>query len=154
MTTHRWSPQDEAFMRMALSLAKGQLGKTGTNPAVGCVIVRDGKVIAQGVTQDGGRPHGEQDALDHAAGPVAGATVYVTLEPCAHMSERGPTCSNILIESEVYRVVACLEDPDPRTAGQGFARLRAAGIIVEIGLLRDEALSQVKGFIDRLRISH
>ena len=133
-----WSQQDYVFMRQALRLAAAQIGRTGSNPAVGCVLVRDGTVLGQGATADGGRPHGEAMALSDAVGSVQGATVYVTLEPCAHVSLRGPPCCQALIDAGVTRVVCCLEDPDPRTAGKGFQRMRDCGIIVEIGLLADE----------------
>ena len=134
-----WSQDDWVFMRLALGLAKGQVGKTATNPAVGCVIVKAGKIIGQGATGDGGRPHGEAVALCEAGELAKGATAYVTLEPCAHKSERGPDCSNALIKAGIARLVCSLKDPDPRTSGQGFRRLMDAGIVVDVGLMAQEA---------------
>ena len=122
------------MMRPALALARRSLGRTWPNPAVGCVIVRDGRVIARGRTQDGGRPHAEADAIANAREPLKGATVYVTLEPCAHHG-RTPPCADALIAAGVGRVVSAIEDPDPRVKGQGHARLAAAGIAVEVGTL-------------------
>jgi diaminohydroxyphosphoribosylaminopyrimidine deaminase / 5-amino-6-(5-phosphoribosylamino)uracil reductase len=137
-------------MSMAIALVEPQLGRTGANPAVGCVIVKDGVVVATGVTGDGGRPHGEEAALIAAIDQsLQGATVYVTLEPCAHVSERGPSCADGLCRSGISRVVACLQDPDPRTGGKGFERLRAAGIRVEVGLFEEEARFLVKDFAAR-----
>ena len=120
------------MMRAALALARRSLGRTWPNPAVGCVIVRDGRVIGRGRTRDGGRPHAETDALASARESVAGATVYVTLEPCAHHGKT-PPCADALIAAGVTRVVSAVEDPDPRVKGQGHARLKAAGVAVEIG---------------------
>lgn len=137
-------------MKMALELARQQLGRTGANPAVGCVIVRDDVVVGSGATQDGGRPHGEFMALEAAGSSAAGATLFVTLEPCAHKSTKGPTCTDILLHAGVARVVACLEDPDARTAGQGFHRLRAGGVRVEIGLLAEAGAEQIRDFIQSI----
>jgi diaminohydroxyphosphoribosylaminopyrimidine deaminase / 5-amino-6-(5-phosphoribosylamino)uracil reductase len=145
-----WSQSDYEYMSLALELARVQLGKTGDNPAVGCVIVRDGKVLGKGATGDGGRPHGEAMALGDASTDVTGATVYVTLEPCAHVSQRGPTCAQTLVERGIVRLVAALEDPDPRTSGKGFERLVAAGISVEIGLLREQGDKQIEAFKHRI----
>ncbi len=141
-----WSEADIGFMKVALDLAALQLGRTGTNPAVGCVIVRDGQIIGQGATADGGRPHGEAIAIADAEGAVAGATVYVTLEPCAHRSVRGPDCAGSLIVAGIERLVCCLKDPDPRTSGRGFERLAKAGIKVEVGLLAEEGKAQIADF--------
>ncbi|MEA2808849.1 MAG: diaminohydroxyphosphoribosylaminopyrimidine deaminase, partial [Rhodospirillaceae bacterium] len=120
------------MMRAALALARRSLGRTWPNPSVGCVIVRDGRVIARGRTQEGGRPHAEADALAHTRESLKGATVYVTLEPCSHHG-RTPPCADALVAAGVARVVSALEDPDPRVKGQGHARLKAAGITVEVG---------------------
>ena len=120
------------MMRAALALARRSLGRTWPNPAVGCVIVRDGRVIARGRTRDGGRPHAEADAIASAREPLRGGTVYVTLEPCAHHGKT-PPCADALIAAGVGRVVSAIEDPDPRVKGQGHAKLVAAGIAVEIG---------------------
>jgi diaminohydroxyphosphoribosylaminopyrimidine deaminase / 5-amino-6-(5-phosphoribosylamino)uracil reductase len=145
MTRH-WSQSDRNFMEEAFGLARSQLGRTGTSPAVGCVIVHDGVIVGRGATADGGRPHAEAMALMQA-GPLAkGATVYVTLEPCAHVSERGPTCSRSLIDADVARVVASIEDPDPRTRGNGFRALRDANIAVERGLMAPEGHVQIADF--------
>jgi diaminohydroxyphosphoribosylaminopyrimidine deaminase / 5-amino-6-(5-phosphoribosylamino)uracil reductase len=133
-------------MQLALQLGAGQLGRTGDNPAVGCVIVKDGAIIGKGVTADGGRPHGEAMALQECGRQAQGATVYVTLEPCAHTSTRGPNCAQSLIDVGVERVVCCVEDPDPRTRGKGFQRLREGGVNVEIGLLRQEGVRQIIDF--------
>ena len=137
------------MMRAALALARRSLGRTWPNPAVGCVIVRDGRVIAAGRTRDGGRPHAEADALASAIEPVVGATTYVTLEPCAHHG-RTPPCADALVAAGVTRVVSAMEDPDPRVKGQGHARLRAAGIAVEIGEGAAEAADINAGFLRRI----
>lgn len=139
------------MMRAALALARRSLGRTWPNPAVGCVIVRDGRVIARGRTQDGGRPHAEAYAMAQAVEPLAGATVYVTLEPCAHHG-RTPPCADALVAAGVARVVSALEDPDPRVKGQGHAKLRAAGVAVEVGEGAGEAAEINAGFL--LRLTH
>jgi len=137
-------------MGAALALAERGRGRTAPNPNVGCVIVRDGAVIGRGWTQPGGRPHAEAMALAGAGEKSRGATAYVTLEPCAHESPRGPACSNLLIAAGVARVVIALGDPDPRTNGAGAARLRAAGIEVAEGVRSDEARRSMAGFLTRL----
>ncbi|GGB38440.1 riboflavin biosynthesis protein RibD [Sphingomonas metalli] len=136
-------------MAAALALAARGRGRTAPNPNVGCLIVRDGRVVGRGWTQPGGRPHAEAEALAQAGAAARGATAYVTLEPCAHVSPRGPACSDILVAAGVARVVAAIEDPDPRTAGAGFARLEAAGIAVDTGLLAAEARRSMAGFLTR-----
>lgn len=141
------------MMRAALALARRSLGSTWPNPAVGCVIVRDGHVIARGRTRDGGRPHAEADAIAEAAGgglSLKGATVYVTLEPCSHHG-RTPPCADALVAAGISRVVSALEDPDPRVMGQGHARLKAAGIAVEVGEGAADAALINAGFLLRLR---
>ncbi len=138
------------MMRAALALARRSLGRTWPNPAVGCVIVRDGRVIARGRTQEGGRPHAEADAIAQAGEPLDGATVYVTLEPCSHHG-RTPPCADALVAAGVARVVSALEDPDPRVRGQGHARLRAAGIAVEVGEEAAEAAEINAGFLLRVK---
>ena len=137
------------MMRAALALARRSLGRTWPNPAVGCVIVRDGRIIGAGRTRDGGRPHAEANALASAIEPVVGATAYVTLEPCAHHG-RTPPCADALAAAGVTRVVSAIEDPDPRVKGQGHARLRAAGIAVEIGEGAVEAADINAGFLRRI----
>lgn len=141
------------MMRAALALARRSLGRTWPNPAVGCVIARDGQVIARGRTRDGGRPHAEADAIAEAAAAgqsLKGATAYVTLEPCSHHG-RTPPCADALVASGVSRVVSALEDPDPRVKGQGHARLKAAGIAVEVGEGAAEAAEDNAGFLLRIR---
>ena len=138
------------MMRAALALARRSLGRTWPNPAVGCVIARDGRVIARGRTRDGGRPHAEADALAQAGDAAKGATVYVTLEPCSHHGKT-PPCADALISAGVARVVSALEDPDPRVKGQGHARLKAAGIAVEVGEGAAQAAEINAGFFLRVR---
>jgi len=138
------------MMRAALALARRSLGRTWPNPAVGCVIVREGRVIARGRTRDGGRPHAEADALAQAGDAAKGATAYVTLEPCSHHGKT-PPCADALIASGVARVVSALEDPDPRVKGQGHARLKAAGIAVDIGDGAAQAAEINAGFFLRVR---
>jgi len=136
-------------MAAAAALSERGRGRTTPNPNVGCVIVRDGRVVGRGWTQPGGRPHAEAMALEQAGAAAAGATVYVTLEPCAHESPRGPACADLLAAARPARVVGALADPDPRTAGQGFARLRAAGIAVTEGVSADLARRTMAGFLTR-----
>jgi diaminohydroxyphosphoribosylaminopyrimidine deaminase/5-amino-6-(5-phosphoribosylamino)uracil reductase len=138
-------------MGVALALAERTRGRTAPNPNVGCVIVREGRVVGRGWTQDGGRPHAEAMALAEAGGAARGATAYVTLEPCAHLSVRGPACSDLLVAAGVARVVAAIGDPDPRTAGAGCARLEAAMIAVETGVRTAEARRSMAGFLTRRR---
>jgi len=141
---------DGRWMAAALMLSQRTRGRTAPNPNVGCVIVNDGVVVGRGWTQPGGRPHGEAMALAEAGERARGATCYTTLEPCAHRSHRGPTCSNLLIEAGIARVVIALGDPDPRTDGAGADRLRAAGITVAQGVLEAEARLAMAGFLTRL----
>ncbi len=123
---------DERFMAAALALGRRQLGLTAPNPSVGALVVRGACVVGAGATAPGGRPHAETQALAEAGEAARGATVYVTLEPCSHHGQTGP-CAEALIAAGVARVVCALADPDPRVAGQGFARMRAAGIEVLVG---------------------
>ncbi|WP_442679091.1 bifunctional diaminohydroxyphosphoribosylaminopyrimidine deaminase/5-amino-6-(5-phosphoribosylamino)uracil reductase RibD [Sphingomonas sp. ASY06-1R] len=136
-------------MAAALALGGRGRGRTAPNPNVGCIIVRDGRVVGRGWTQAGGRPHAEAMALAEAGPAAEGATVYVTLEPCAHRSARGPACSDLLVAAKPARVVAAMLDPDPRTAGAGFARLRDAGVDVIEGLLAKDARRSMSGFLTR-----
>ena len=138
-------------MRAALALARRGLGRVWPNPAVGCVIVKNGRVVGRGWTQPGGRPHAETEALARAGEAARGATAYVTLEPCCHWG-RTPPCADALIAAGLRRVVVALEDPDPRVAGGGLARLRAAGIGVEVGLGASEAAEINAGFVNRVRL--
>src|SRR3984957_15797564 len=142
---------DIAHMRSALALARRGLGSTWPNPSVGCVIVKDGRVVGRAVTAPGGRPHAEPLALDLAGASARGATVYVTLEPCCHWG-RTPPCTDALISTGVARVVIATRDPDPRVDGAGIARLRAAGIAVEEGVLQDVADEVAAGFRARVRL--
>lgn len=136
-------------MGVALALADRGVGRTAPNPNIGCVIVRDGRVVGRGWTQPGGRPHAEAMALAQAGEAAKGATAYVTLEPCAHVSTRGPACTDLLIAARVARIVAAMGDPDPRTNGEGFARARAAGIAVTTGVREAEARAMIAGFLTR-----
>jgi diaminohydroxyphosphoribosylaminopyrimidine deaminase/5-amino-6-(5-phosphoribosylamino)uracil reductase len=139
---------DLPHMRSALALAQRGLGNTWPNPSVGCVIVRNNRVVGRAVTAPGGRPHAEPQALS-MAGPLArGATAYVTLEPCCHHG-RTPPCTDALIGAGIARVVIAARDPDPRVNGQGVAKLRAAGIAVEEGVLAGEAAEILAGFHQR-----
>lgn len=141
--------EDHRHMAHALTLAARGLGRTWPNPAVGCVIVRDGRILGRGWTQPGGRPHAERMALDQA-GDATGATVYVTLEPCAHHGAT-PPCAEALVTARPARVVTALTDPDPRVSGRGHALLRAAGITVTEGIRAEEATRLNAGFLKRLR---
>ena len=137
-------------MRAALGLAQRGLGNAWPNPSVGCVLVRDGRVVGRAVTAPGGRPHAEPLALAMAGEAARGATVYTTLEPCCHHG-RTPPCTDALIAAGVARVVVATRDCDPRVNGAGLARLRAAGIVVEEGLLAAEAEEVNAGFFSRVR---
>ena len=142
---------DRRWMGAALALGERTRGRTAPNPNVGCVIVRDGRVVGRGWTQPGGRPHAEAMALAEAGAAARGATAYTTLEPCAHVSTRGPACADLLIAAGVARVVIALGDPDPRTDRIGAARLRDAGIAVTSGPCADEAMRSMAGFLTRRR---
>lgn len=136
-------------MAAALALSERSRGRTAPNPNVGCILVQHGRVVGRGWTQAGGRPHAEAVALTQAGEKSRGATCYVTLEPCAHASPRGPACADLLVAAGVARVVLALRDPDPRTDGAGIARLRDAEIAVETGLLEAEARRAMAGFLTR-----
>ncbi|MCF3639514.1 bifunctional diaminohydroxyphosphoribosylaminopyrimidine deaminase/5-amino-6-(5-phosphoribosylamino)uracil reductase RibD [Rhizobium sp. TRM95111] len=140
--------EDERFMAAAIRLARRNLGLTATNPSVACLIVRDGIVLGSAVTAPGGRPHAETQALAEAGEAARGATAYVTLEPCAHHG-RTPPCADALIAAGVARVVVSVDDPDARVAGQGFERLRAAGIAVETRVLEGEGRRALAGYLMR-----
>jgi diaminohydroxyphosphoribosylaminopyrimidine deaminase / 5-amino-6-(5-phosphoribosylamino)uracil reductase len=144
------APTDARFMALALTLGRRGLGRTWPNPAVGAVIVKDGVIVGRGWTQPGGRPHAEVEAL-RRAGPLArGATLYVTLEPCSHFG-RSPPCADAVIAAGIARVVSAIEDPNPEVAGAGHARLRAAGVVVDVGLGAEEARHAHAGHIRRMR---
>ncbi|MDQ1256858.1 MAG: Riboflavin biosynthesis protein RibD, partial [Candidatus Hydrogenedentes bacterium] len=128
---------DEQYMRRALELAALGRGRTSPNPMVGCVVVRGGQVIGEGYHAKAGESHAEVNAI-RAAGDIAGATVYVTLEPCCFHGKT-PPCTDLLIEHRPARVVAAMEDPNPKVAGKGLEQLRSAGIAVDSGLLENEA---------------
>lgn len=140
---------DTEHMRAALALARRGLGNTWPNPTVGCVLVRDGRVVGRGTTAPGGRPHAETVALAQAGSLARGATAYVTLEPCSHHG-RTPPCADALAAAGVARVVAACGDPDPRVDGRGVAALRAAGVGVAVGLMADEAQALQAGFMTRV----
>ena len=137
-------------MAAALSLAERGVGRTGQNPSVGCIIVKDDRVIGRGWTQPGGRPHAEAMALAQAGEAARGSIIYVTVEPCAHMSQRGPACAELLVKAGPARVVIALQDPDPRTAGAGIMLLKAAGIAVTTDVMASEARQSLAGFISRM----
>jgi len=130
---------DALYMRRAIALARGRLGATGSNPAVGCVLVKAGRVIAEAATAEGGRPHAEEQALDAAGAEAVDAVAYVTLEPCGERSSGAPSCAERLIAAHVARVLVACDDPSPRAAGRGLARLAEAGVAVEMGLVTAEA---------------
>src|SRR5712671_1445327 len=141
---------DQRFMQLALTLGRRGQGRTRPNPAVGAVVVRDGVIVGRGWTQPGGRPHAEPEALSRAGEAARGATLYVTLEPCSHIG-KSPPCTEAIIAAGIARVVSAIEDPNPEVAGQGHARLRAAGIIVDVGLGAAEAARDHAGHFRRIR---
>jgi diaminohydroxyphosphoribosylaminopyrimidine deaminase/5-amino-6-(5-phosphoribosylamino)uracil reductase len=140
-------------MDEALRLGETARGRSAPNPNVGCVIVAPGgKIVARGATAAGGRPHAEAAALGQAGKRATRATVYVTLEPCAHDSPRGPACTDLLLAAKPARVVIALKDPDPRTSGKGIRRLRRAGIDVALGPGRQAAKRSLAGWLTRLEL--
>jgi diaminohydroxyphosphoribosylaminopyrimidine deaminase / 5-amino-6-(5-phosphoribosylamino)uracil reductase len=141
---------DQRFMALALTLGRRGLGRTWPNPAVGAVIVKDGVIVGRGWTQSGGRPHAEVEALRRAGEAARGATLYVTLEPCSHHG-KSPPCADAIVGAGLARVVSAIEDPNPEVAGQGHARLRSAGIVVDVGTGADEARRDHAGHIRRMR---
>ncbi|WP_293979598.1 bifunctional diaminohydroxyphosphoribosylaminopyrimidine deaminase/5-amino-6-(5-phosphoribosylamino)uracil reductase RibD [Sphingobium sp.] len=144
------SPADDRrFMAAAIALSRRGLGLATPNPNVGCVIVRGGHVVGRGWTQKGGRPHAEAQALEQAMDRAHGACCYVTLEPCFHLSPRGPRCADLIARAGVKRVVIALRDPDPRTNGQGAQWLRDQGVAVEMGLMAAQAVRAMSGFVLR-----
>ena len=137
---------DQDFMRRAIELAQAQVGRTGDNPAVGCVIVHGGRIVGAGATGDGGRPHAEELALAQAGELARVAVAYVTLEPCGQRSSGAPSCSERLIKAGVARVAVACADPSVFAAGQGGERLRASGITFDQGLLGSEAEGLYAGY--------
>ncbi len=142
---------DLRWMRAAFALARRGVGNVWPNPAVGCVLVGDGRVVGRGWTRPGGRPHAETEALRRAGALARGTTAYVSLEPCSHWGRTSP-CADALIAAGVRRVVAALEDPDPRVSGSGIGRLRDAGLAVEVGIGAAEAAEINAGFLTRQRL--
>ena len=138
------------YMAQAIALATARMGETWPNPAVGCVIVKDGVVLSEAATAPGGRPHAEEQAVPDAGPEVAGATAYVTLEPCGARSSGRQSCAHFLAEAGVARVVVACLDPSPFASGRGTERLRQAGLVVETGLLGDQARVLCEGFLHRL----
>jgi diaminohydroxyphosphoribosylaminopyrimidine deaminase / 5-amino-6-(5-phosphoribosylamino)uracil reductase len=141
---------DQRFMQLALTLGRRGQGRTWPNPAVGAVVVKDGVILGRGWTQPGGRPHAEPVALQRAGGAARGATLYATLEPCSHVG-KSPPCTEAIIAAGITRVVSAIEDPNPEVAGQGHAKLRAAGVAVDIGLGAAEAARDHAGHFRRVR---
>ena len=141
---------DRRFMQLALTLGRRGQGRTWPNPAVGAVVVKNGAIVGRGWTQAGGRPHAEPQALGRAGEAARGATLYVTLEPCSHVG-KSPPCVDAVIAAGITRVVSAIEDPNPEVAGQGHARLRGAGIVVDLGLGAAEAAHDHAGHFRRIR---
>ena len=143
------SDQDHTFMQRALRLAKKGLYSTDPNPRVGCVLVKDGKIVGQGWHQKAGEAHAEVLALRQAGENAKGSTAYVTLEPCSHTGKT-PPCAEALVEAQVNRVVLAMQDPNPLVAGQGLKYLQDSGIVVESGLMEAQARTLNPGFIKRM----
>jgi pyrimidine deaminase RibD-like protein len=141
--------EDETWMRRAIALARDRVGLTGDNPAVGCVIVRDGAVAGEAATAPGGRPHAEEQALDQARAAARGATAYVTLEPCGERSSGVASCGERLVGAGVARVVIACDDPSALAGGRGLQRLAAAGVAVERGVLKGEAARLYADYVPR-----
>jgi diaminohydroxyphosphoribosylaminopyrimidine deaminase/5-amino-6-(5-phosphoribosylamino)uracil reductase len=142
--------EDLRYMQLALALGRRGQGRTWPNPAVGAVIAKDGVIVGRGWTQPGGRPHAEPEALKRAGEAARGATLYVTLEPCSHFG-KSPPCADAIIAAGIARVVSAVEDPNPEVGGQGHARLRAAGIAVDVGVCAEEAARDHAGHFLRVR---
>lgn len=142
------APDDERFMAEAIRLSLRHLGRTSTNPSVGCLIVKDGVIVGRGVTAEGGRPHAEPQALADAGERARGATAYVTLEPCSHHGKT-PPCADALIAAGVARVVVSVTDPDERVSGRGLKMLENAGIAVTTGVLEEEGRRALAGYLMR-----
>lgn len=141
---------DENWMRRAIDLARAEMGKTWPNPAVGCVIVKDGEVVSEAATAPGGRPHAEEQAAPAAGEAARGATAYVTMEPCGARSSGRTSCSNYLMDAGIARVVVAAVDPSPFASGRGVERLKKAGLEVETGLLAEDAAVLYEGYLHRV----
>lgn len=141
---------DRLLMRRAIAAGRTALGHAWPNPAVGCVIARGEEVIAVAATAQGGRPHAEEQALAEAGERARGAAAFVTLEPCSSRSSGAPSCTDLLIRARIARVVFACEDRSPHASGRGLERLKDAGVMVEIGLLAEEAEALSQGFLHRL----
>ena len=141
---------DQAWMERALGLAREARGHVWPNPPVGCVIIKEGRVVGEAATHPGGRPHAERNAIDQARHRAIRATLYVTLEPCCHWGKT-PPCADAIIDAGISRVVCAVQDPDPRVNGGGFAKLREAGIDVVVGMCRTTAQAVMSGFFHRVQ---
>jgi len=144
------SDADRQYMQRAIELAKANMGMTWPNPSVGCVIVRDGQIVAEAATAQGGRPHAEEQAVPAAGERARGATAYVTMEPCGARSSGRHSCSHFLMDAGVARVVVAAVDPSPFASGRGVERLRKAGLEVETGLLAADAAILYEGYLHRV----
>lgn len=144
------SADDTRFMARAIELAFARMGETWPNPSVGCVLVKDGQVVAEAATAPGGRPHAEEQAVPAAGEAARGATAYVTLEPCGARSSGRASCAQFLVEAGIARVVVAALDPSPFASGRGTERLRQAGLVVETGLMEEAARTLSEGFLHRL----
>ncbi len=150
MTSPKQESDDIRFMGRAIALARARMGQTWPNPAVGCVVVRDGEIVAEAATAPGGRPHAEEQAVPAAGEKAKGATAYVTMEPCGARSSGRTSCSHFLIDAGVARVVIAAVDPSPFASGRGVERLQKAGLQVETGLLAQEAAVLYEGYLHRV----
>ena len=149
----RGGTSDSRFMIEAVRLGEGARGRSAPNPNVGCVVVTGkGEIVGRGSTELGGRPHAEAIALEQAGKKAAGSTVYVTLEPCAHESPRGPACADLLVKANPARMVIAMRDPDPRINGKGIRRLRDSGIEVKLGVGRKAAEDSLSGWLTRMKL--
>lgn len=150
MTSPKQASDDIRFMGRAIALARARMGQTWPNPAVGCVIARDGELVAEAATASGGRPHAEEQAVPAAGERAKGAVAYVTMEPCGARSSGRTSCSHFLIDAGVARVVIAAVDPSPFASGRGIERLEKAGLQVETGLLAQEAAVLYEGYLHRV----
>lgn len=144
---------DARFMRRAIALARGRLGLTGDNPAVGCVLVKDGRVLAEAATAGGGRPHAEEQVIEIAGETSRDAIAYVTLEPCGARSSGAPSCAERLVRAGVRRVVIACDDPSPLASGRGAEILAAGKVEIESGALADEAEALYGDYLARFNVA-